>query len=366
MYRVLHVMGCSDVGGISTVVLNYYSAINRERIHFDIALKTETAGRNAQALHDLGAEIFFLPLKSKGIKAFEISLEKILKENHYDAIHIHEGSTSFIASRVAKKMGIKKRVVHSHSAKKVSGVREYSRFLLSVFLNPIYATDLVACGELAGIRTYGKQNTKRKNYWVLPNAINTKRFVFDQTVRNEVREELSITNQFVIGMVGRIAFEKNYPYALRIMEKFHKKIPNSSLFIIGEGEKKKEVEFLIKKHKMQQYVKMLGKHSDVERYYQAFDALLLTSYNEGFPVAAVEAMASGLPVLLSKSITGELKFGTRVFYLPLDREDKWVDTLVMVSGEISDETRAVHQQEVYDNGLDIEKAAKLLEKIYDC
>lgn len=366
MYRVLHVMGCSDVGGISTVVLNYYSAINRERIHFDIALKTETAGRNAQELHDLGAEIFFLPLKAKGIKSFELSLEKILKENHYDAIHIHEGSTSFIASRVAKKMGIKKRVVHSHSAKKASSLREYSRYLLSKFLNPIYATDLVACGELAGIRTYGKLNTKRRNYWVLPNAINTKRFVFNQAVRYEVRTELGFTNQFVIGMVGRIAYEKNYPYALKIMEKFHEKNSNSALVVIGEGEKKEEIECLIKKHKMQKYVKMLGKRSDVERYYQAFDTLLLTSYNEGFPVAAVEAMASGLPVLLSDNITGELKFGTKVFYLPLDREEKWVEILEKINGEMQDDTRAVRQQEVYDNDLDIEKAAKLLEKIYEC
>lgn len=47
MYRVLHVMGCSDIRGISGVVLNFYRCIDREKVHFDIALKTESIGRNA-------------------------------------------------------------------------------------------------------------------------------------------------------------------------------------------------------------------------------------------------------------------------------------------------------------------------------
>ena len=67
MIRVLHVMGCADAGGISAVVLNYYRFIDRTKIHFDIALTVPEAGQNAYALEALGAEIFFLPLKSNGM-----------------------------------------------------------------------------------------------------------------------------------------------------------------------------------------------------------------------------------------------------------------------------------------------------------
>ena len=78
--RVLHIMGCSDVGGISTVVLNYYRFMDRSRIQFDIALTVPGVGRNALALQELGAKIHFLPLKSEGIGAFQKALAELLKQ----------------------------------------------------------------------------------------------------------------------------------------------------------------------------------------------------------------------------------------------------------------------------------------------
>ena len=61
MFRVLHLMGCADAGGISMVVLNYYRFIDRSKVHFDIALTVDTVGQNAQALMDLGAQCSLCP-----------------------------------------------------------------------------------------------------------------------------------------------------------------------------------------------------------------------------------------------------------------------------------------------------------------
>ena len=94
MIRVLHIMGCSEVGGISTVVLNYYRFIDRTQIQFDIALTVPHVGRNALALQELGAKIHFLPLKSEGIGAFQQALRELLEKEraHVDnlIICIHE------------------------------------------------------------------------------------------------------------------------------------------------------------------------------------------------------------------------------------------------------------------------------------
>ena len=57
MIRVLHIMGCSDAGGISSVVLNYYRHMDRTKVHFDIALTVPAVGQNALALQELGAEV---------------------------------------------------------------------------------------------------------------------------------------------------------------------------------------------------------------------------------------------------------------------------------------------------------------------
>ena len=88
---------------------------------------------------------------------------------------------------------------------------------------------------------------------------------------------------------------------------------------------------------------------------------MLPSFTEGFPVAAVEAMSSGLPLLLSDVITRELAFGSAVTYLPLQEPDAWVRTLKSWHQDLGREFR---QQEPAENGLDIWSAAKRLEQIY--
>lgn len=80
MTQVLHIMACADAGGISSVVLNYYRFLDRTRIHFDIALTVPQAGQNALALEDLGAGIYYLPLKSQGMKAFRDGLRALLRK----------------------------------------------------------------------------------------------------------------------------------------------------------------------------------------------------------------------------------------------------------------------------------------------
>ena len=192
MFRVLHLMGCADAGGISMVVLNYYRFIDRSKVHFDIALTVDTVGQNAQALMDLGAQVFFVPMKSMGLGAFRRALTKILKEGKYDAIHVHESETCYVALSVAKKLGVPCRVAHAHTSSPCGDLKSELRRQSGCLLNYHYATQVIGCGKLAGDRVFGKRNMQRPKAMVLPNAIDPERFSFNQRVRKEVREELGL------------------------------------------------------------------------------------------------------------------------------------------------------------------------------
>lgn len=361
MIRVLHVMACADAGGISAVVLNYYRFIDRTKIHFDIALTVPEAGQNALALRELGAEIFFLPLKSRGLKAFQTELEELLREGKYDALHVHESETCYVGLLVAKKLGIQCRIAHSHTASPWEGVAGELRRLSGVLLNYPAATHVIGCGKLAGERVFGKWNMRRPKALVLPNAVDTRKFAFAPELRAQVRRELGVEGRFVLGMVGRLCVEKNYPFALEVLSRLIQEEPDCVLVIAGNGEEKENIRKKIRELEITDHVKLLGKRADVERLYQAFDVFLLPSLTEGFPVAAVEAMASGLPCLLSEDVTHELKFGSAVEYLPLDDPERWLRAASRWKGTDEREKR---QTEVRQNGLDIRDTAKLLEQIY--
>lgn len=361
MVRVLHVMACADAGGISAVVLNYYRFIDRTKIHFDIALTVPSAGQNALALEALGAKIYYLPLKSHGIQAFQTALEALLREGKYDALHVHESETCYVGLMVAKKLGIPCRIAHSHTCSPWEGWKGEVRRLSGILLNYPLATHVIGCGKQAGDRVFGKWNMRRSKALVLPNAVDTSRFAFDDLLRREVRKELGVEDKFVIGMVGRLSEEKNNCYALDLMPLVLKQIPNAVLAVAGNGPDEEKFRTKVLEMGLQNCVLQLGRRSDVDRLYQAFDVYLLPSLTEGFPVAAVEAMSSGLPVLLSDAITDELKFGKAVTYLPLSDPEQWVRAMLCWQ---RDDGRIMRQREPAENGLDIRHAAHRLEEVY--
>ena len=361
MIRVLHIMGCADAGGISAVVLNYYRFIDRTKIHFDIALTVPEAGQNAYALQELGAEIHFLPLKSHGLKAFQKALAELLIKGQYDAVHVHESETCYVAMAVAKKLGLRCRVAHAHITSPWEGVKGELRRLSGCMLNYHYASRVIGCGQMAGERIFGKHNMKRPKAMVLPNAVDTEKFAFDAELRDTVRKELGVENKFVIGMVGRLADQKNYPFALEIMAKLRHVMPDAVLIAAGNGPDEMLIKAQIGMLGLEDHVMMLGRRADVNRLYQAFDLFLLPSLYEGFPVAGVEALSSGLPVLLSDKITGELKIFSAVEYLSLKDVNSWVEAIGKQRKPVD---RVARQKEVVEHGFDIRDTAQLLERVY--
>lgn len=361
MIKVLHIMGCSDAGGISSVVLNYYRHMDRTKIHFDIGLTIPTVGQNGKALQELGCRIHFLPLKSEGLPVFCSALEKLLREEAYDAVHVHESETCYVALWVAKKLGIRCRIAHSHTSSPYEGLKGELRRLSGCVLNYHYATCVIGCGKLAGERVFGKWNMRRPKAMVLPNAVDTEKFAYDRQIRREIRQELGLEEKYVIGMVGRLSEEKNPGYLVERMPELLERIPHAVLVMAGNGPEEDTIRQRIRCLGLEGKVLLLGRRGDVHRLYQGFDVFVLPSYTEGFPVAAVEAMASGLPVLMSDAITRELEFYSEAQYLPLAEPELWLRALTANRQGCS---REALSREPAQHGLDIRRAVKRLEALY--
>jgi glycosyltransferase involved in cell wall biosynthesis len=94
--------------------------------------------------------------------------------------------------------------------------------------------------------------------------------------------------------VGHLRSEKNYRYAI---EAFKKMPPGVSLDIYGEGRLRDELQADIDKYQLN--IRLCGHHSELEKILPGYDMLLMCSIFEGFSLALMEAMASGLPAILS-------------------------------------------------------------------
>lgn len=362
MINILHIMGSADIGGMSAVVLNYYSHIDRNRFHFDIALNTAKTGFDGERLKELGAEFYFLPLKSHGLKKYCHALYRLLVDKHYDVVHVHENYTSYVALLVAKKAGVSHRIAHAHTASMpYRSIINEIRMMTGRLLNRYFATALIACGQMAGVHVFGKMAMNASKAYVLPNAVDTEVFKYKEDARSTIRKQWNAENDFVIGMVGRICSEKNNLFAIKIFAEYARKNPGCKLIVAGDGDDREEMEKEAKRWNINEKVFFLGRRNDVADIYQGLDALIMPSLYEGFPVAAVEAMASGLPVLLSDKITKELSFGKNVHYLGINDTKQWVDCLLCCNRG-TDRSDGLH--EIKENGLDINDTAYVLEMIY--
>ena len=362
MIKVLHITGSVDVGGVSSVILNYYKFINRNVVSFDIAITTNNDGINGKHLRNLGANIYKIALKSANRKQFEKDIETLIYKNKYDIVHVHGNYTSWVALRVAKRCGVKVRIAHAHTAvQKGESIREKLKRVTGFFLNSYYSTSMIACGKMAGDYVFGRINMLRRKSIILPNSVDVEHYKYNEKIRHEVIASLNLENKFVVGIVGRISPEKNVLYGVDIFKSIKEKISNSILVVVGDGGEMDNLKRKIVDDNLESDVLCLGKRDDVNRLLQAFDLLIMPSLYEGFPVVAVEAMASGLPVLLSDRITKELDFGSAVRYLPLNNKNNWADA---ASEFINDSKRGKRTMEVIDNGLDIRYTVDSLMNLY--
>lgn len=360
MIKVLHIMAGADAGGISSVVYNYYVGMDRSRIHFDIALTTDSFGINGEKLKELGCSFYHLPLKSVDIKHYKSELKNLLLKNKYDAIHVHENETSYVALAIANKIGIRIRIAHSHTSSPRSSFKGEVKRLIGCWLNYKYATHLIACGQLAGERVFGKHHMTSSKALILYNAIDCTKYRFDPEFRVLFRNENNLSGKFVIGLVGRLSAQKNQVEAIRIVNEYHKINDKAVLYIVGNGEDEEKLKSFVKRHNMDSFVRFLGSRTDVNKLYSAFDVSILTSLYEGFPVVGVESLVSGLPLIISDTITSELSKFCNVKYCSLNNDEEWISAL----GTYQERERTASYDSDLLKKFNINNNIEKLERIY--
>jgi glycosyltransferase involved in cell wall biosynthesis len=131
---------------------------------------------------------------------------------------------------------------------------------------------------------------------VIENGIDVDRFDMSPQARRSAREALGIPQDaFVIGAVGRLSPEKEFPWLVRTAASMLG--PGVRLLIVGGGAQEAAVRAEVTKHQVEPFVLLPGARNDVPRYIAALDLFVLSSSMEGLPLAVLEAMAAGLPVV---------------------------------------------------------------------
>lgn len=359
LIRVLHVVGGMNQGGAENFLMNVYRNIDRKKVQFDFLVNRE--GVFDEEIKALGGKIYYIPaLQKVGQIKYTKNLDKFFQEHkEYKIVHSHINQVSGLILERANKVGIPIRIAHSHNNKygKNILIQLYKNYLRTKIKDN--ANYKFACSEQAGEFLYGKQ----ARFEVINNSIDTSKFIFSKEKRQKVREQLKINNEcFVIGNVGRLAYQKNQIFLIKIFNEFIKLNKNSKLILIGKGTLKKDILKYINKCKLEKNIIMLEDRTDVNELMQVMDYFVLPSRFEGLGIVLIEAQAAGLKCIASKDvIPKEAKVTDLLEFYSLDNKaSDWAKKIYANKNY----TRVNTMQQIKEKGFDIKETTHYLEDFY--
>lgn len=351
--------------GTESVVLNLYRHIDRSRYQFDFLVdhKYETIDYEAE-VEALGGHVYrqyyrFTEKNQRGYISpaqFWSAHPEIQGGIHLNLQDYGVCNTQLIAG--AKKRGLPICIIHMHSAPQGSSVTLSTR-IQHTLLSPYawrYGNQFLACTEDAG--RYG---FKSRPYKILPNAVDTNKFAFDNAVRSRLRAQHGLTGKLVLGFAGRFIPEKNPEFLLSILQEVNKRCNHAQLVLLGDGDLDDRVRRSVRGMGLKN-VSFQGRVDNVHEWMQAFDVLLLPSSFEGLSVVLIEAQAAGLVCFASDKVSVDTAVTSRLSFLSLRDPSAWAEAILQADLSFD---RRKGQAEVAAAGYDIRENVKQLEAIYD-
>jgi len=238
---------------------------------------------------------------------------------------------------------------------------------LSAFLSGF--PDVIIANSFEGLKFHRRIGYKNKHMTVIHNGINTEHFKPDRNAGTRVRAEWGINKKTVlIGLVARMDPMKDHPAFLKAAHIFIQRHNDVCFVCVGDGpvDYKEKLYLLSEELGLKDFIIWAGLRSDMPAVYSALDIVTSTSsYGEGFSNVIAEAMACGVPCVVTDVGDSALIVGDTELVVPIkDPEalaDCWRSMLKRLNGNSSSIKNKTRMRIVsyYNNEILLQKTSKV-------
>lgn len=366
MKRLLCIVGSMNAGGAETFLMKMYRALDKQKYQMDFAVAISEKGFYDDEIISMGGIIHHITPKSRSfIKNFN-DIRGLVKNNNYNYVmRISQHSLSGLELLAAKLGGARVRVFRSSNSNTTSA-SNLNQILhkLCMFMPAFFANFRIAPSTEAAEFMFGEGCVEKGKANLLPNAIDTSLFQYNEDARCSIRKEFLINkNQLVVGHIGRFNQQKNHKFLIDVFAELLKQKSNALLMLVGDGEKKSEIQEQVKALGIEKSVIFTGIRSDVPALLSAMDVFVFPSFYEGMPNTVIEAQATGLPCVIADTITREAGVTDCVRFKSLhDSAEAWADkTLSLFDKDKAD--RSFYSDKMKNAGYDIDSCVKQFVKL---
>lgn len=228
-------------------------------------------------------------------KAWKMS-RKLLQKNRYDGVHaFFTVPCGVVAWRIQSVFGLPYIV-----SLRGSDVPGYSKkydtlyFFITRLVRHVWRKSVAVVSNSQGLKELALKTNSHQEIGMIYNGVDTEVFVPDQTKRNK--------DIFTVLCASRLENRKGFRYVVEAMEALRDRYPQLRLVLAGgDGNAGEELRKMVVEKKLSDVIRFTGqyKREDLVILQQMADVFVLPSFNEGMSNSLLEAMAGGLPVIMT-------------------------------------------------------------------
>ncbi|MBV1893328.1 MAG: GNAT family N-acetyltransferase [Ilumatobacteraceae bacterium] len=312
--RVLWVVKGLGPGGAERLLVAAASVHAEDRFDIECAYVLPWKDHLAGELESAGVKTHCLS-KRRSDPLWPINLARLIRSGNFDVVHIHSplpGSVARIAARTMRAANRPALISTEHN-------RWETHRLPTRFANRLTSRWDAASFAVTDEVRDSLSGPAAAHAVTLRHGINLEQVSAEVQHRGEIREELGLTvDDFVVGTVANFRPQKDYPNLLGAIRLLADRDVPVRVVAVGQGPQEEEIRALAHELGLRNRLILTGFRADAVRVMAACDAFVLASKWEGLPVAVMEALALGLPIVASNvgGMAEELTDGIDALLVP--------------------------------------------------
>lgn len=291
--KVLHLISSGGMYGAESVILNMSRTLNECSHHSVLGVFSNSANPNLQ-LHESalreGIESYLIPCDGQIDRTVMASIQRLVASTQADVVHAH-GYKADVYVYFALRRSRTPFFSTCHNWIKDGPLVSFYGMVDRIVLRNYAGVVAVSAEVRQRLLSAG---VKADRIHLIRNGIDLRPFT---KAIPSLRKDTVGGQVLIVGWIGRLSQEKGVDIFLRAAARVLAQCPSVKFVVVGEGPEQASIEALIETLRIGESVSLVGRREDMPSVYASLDVMVSSSRQEGLPMAILEGMASGLPLV---------------------------------------------------------------------
>ena len=288
--KILQVITSLQIGGAEKLIVDIVPRLCQKGLDVDVCLFNGKETPFKQQLQTCGCKIYDLSYDESYYSPIKIfKLCRIMR--HYDVVHTHNTAPQIFAA-IASMLSSAVLVTTEHNTSNRRRDWKWYPVFIDRWMYNQYSK-IICISNQAEVNLRESIGKCKADIVTIFNGIDLGRF-------HQAKPEMALRNdskRFVIAMVAGFRFQKDHDTMIRAMRHLDKE--KFELWLVGDGERRGDLESMVESLELSEQVRFFGLRSDIPEILHTADVIVMSSHFEGLSLSNIEGMSVGKPFIAS-------------------------------------------------------------------